>query len=163
VSRLGRPTRIASYIYVALLSIGSIVAGGWAIRFIERRVGYEELLARAGKSGLIGYIVAYAPVALVAAGVIGVLLLLPFRRLQTWRFVAALLAAPLSMAALYGVHRWLVSYERGFYDRSSYTALYRQFCYPAIAATCVFVLVVALDLAVLRRVRARAATALTPR
>jgi hypothetical protein len=155
VTAIGRPTHVATRLYLALLSIGALTAGLWAIRFIERRVGYGEFLAKASTQGLLGKILAYAPILLLGAALIGGLLQLPFRRLRPWRLAYTLAAAPATVAALYGIHRWLRSYERGYYDRSSYTALYRLFCYPALAATAVFLVVIAIDLLVLRRRRVR--------
>ena len=155
--RITRVSYVASQVYLALLAAGAALAAVWMVRFWESRGGYTEVLSRASDVGLKVMLVAYAPI-LLAVGALGAIgLIIALRRPRTWALAIAILTAPGALAATYLAHRLLLDAERGFYDRSSYVAIYRKGAYPLIAITAVYFLVLGLDLLIFSRRRKAAA------
>lgn len=150
VTRLGW---LASQVYLAVLVLGSVAAATWMFKFFSDRGGFAALLAEARQEGLRATLLVGAPIWLIAAAVAGLVVIVFLRRRALWALLAAALAAPATLAALYAAHRLLVAMEDRFYDRSKYVSLYRQGAYPLIAFTAAFALVLAIDVLVVARRR----------
>lgn len=150
--RAGRPTQRAAQIYLAILAVGSAMAAAWLYRYFDR-VGYGQTLTRAREAGGEALVIASAPFWLVMAALVGGALVFALRRPRWWALIGSFAAALAAMGVLYRAHRLLVGIERVFYEKSSYTAVYRKFAYPVLAATIAFAIVVALDVIVISRRR----------
>src|SRR5690606_41003085 len=104
-----------------------------------------------------GMALVYSPILLAAAAAGGVALVALLRRPRSWALALGILSAPGALGASYLAHRVLLLAERGFYDKSRYTALYRKGAYPPLVLTAIYVAVVAVDILVLSRRRAAGA------
>ena len=154
MSRTTRLSWMASQLYLAALAIGSLAAAIWMFRFFADRGGFGALFAEARAEGLRATLLVGAPIWLLGAAAVGLALVFFLHRRKLWALVAAALAAPVTLGALYAAHRLLLAMEDRFYDRSRYVALYRKGAYPLIALTALFALVLAIDVLVVARRRA---------
>jgi hypothetical protein len=153
MSRTTRLSWVASEVYLTLLAIGSVGAAVWMLRFFGDRGGFSAIFASARAEGLRATLLAGAPIWLIGAALVGGLVVFFLWRRKPWALVAAALAAPATLGALYFVHRLLLAMEDRFYDRSKYVALYRKAAYPLIGMTALFALALALDVLVVARRR----------
>ena len=154
MSRTTRLSWVASQVYLALLAVGSIGAAIWMFRFFGERGGFAAIFAEARAEGLRPTLLVGAPIWLIGAAVVGVVVIIFLFRRKTWALVAAALAAPATLGALYAAHRLLVAMEERFYDRSKYVAIYRKGAYPLVVITAIFALLLAVDVLVVARRRA---------
>jgi hypothetical protein len=154
MARVTRLSWVSAQIYLGVLAIGSLAAATWMFRFFEGRGGFAAAFAGARAEGLRPTLVVGAPIWLCGAAVIGLALVFLLRRRKPWALVIAALAAPLTLAAVYFVHRLLLAMEDRYYDRSKYVTLYHQGAYPLVALTALFALALALDVLVVARRRA---------
>ena len=154
MSRTTRLSWVASQVYLALLAVGSIGAAVWIFRFFGERGGFAAIFAEARAEGLRPTLLIGAPIWLIGAAVVGVVIIIFLFRRKTWALVAAALAAPATLGALYAAHRLLVAMEERFYDRSKYVAIYRKGAYPLVVITAIFALLLAVDVLVVARRRA---------
>ncbi len=154
MSRTTRLSWVASEIYLALLVVGSVGAAVWMFRFFGDRGGFAAIFAEARAEGLRATLLAGAPVWLIGAAVVGLVVVLFLWRRKPWALVAAALSAPATLGALYVAHRLLLAMEDRFYDRSKYVAIYRKAAYPLIGLTAAFALALAIDVLVVARRRA---------
>ena len=153
MSRTTRLSWVASQIYLAVLVIGSVGAAVWMFRFFADRGGFAATFAAAREEGLRATLLAGAPVWLVGAVVVGLVVVFFLRRRKPWALVAAALAAPATLGALYVAHRLLLAMEDRFYDRSKYVSLYRKGAYPLVLLTALFAIALAVDVLVVARRR----------
>ena len=153
MSRTTRLSWVASQIYLALLVFGSIGAAVWMFRFFAQHGSYSDLFAGAREEGLRATLLVGAPIWLIGAAVVGLLVIFFLFRRKAWALVAAALAAPATLGTLYVAHRLLLAMEERFYDRSKYVALYRKGAYPLVAITAVFALLLAIDVLIVARRR----------
>ncbi|HEU5056483.1 MAG TPA: hypothetical protein VFU21_08150 [Kofleriaceae bacterium] len=154
MSRTTRLSWVASELYLALLVVGSLAAAIWMFRFFGERGGWSAIFAEARAEGLRPTLLVGAPIWLIGAAVVGVVVILFLLRRKAWALVAAALAAPATLGALYAAHRLLLAMEERFYDRSKYVALYRKGAYPLVIVTALFALLLAIDVLVVARRRA---------
>ena len=154
MSRTTRLSWVASQVYLALLVVGSVGAAIWMFRFFGERGGFAAIFAEARAEGLRPTLLVGAPIWLIGAAVVGVVVIIFLFRRKTWALVAAALAAPATLGALYAAHRLLVAMEERFYDRSKYVAIYRKGAYPLVVITAIFALLLAVDVLVVARRRA---------
>jgi len=153
MSRTTRISWVASQIYLALLVLGSIGAALWMFRFFAKLGSYSDLFAGARAEGLRSTLLVGAPIWLIGAAVVGLLVSVFLFRRKVWALVAAALAAPATLGALYVAHRLLLAMEERHYDRSRYVALYRKGAYPLVAVTALFALLLAIDVLIVARRR----------
>lgn len=153
MSRTTRLSWLASQIYLALLVIGSIGAAVWMFRFFGQRGGFSAIFAEARQAGLRPTLLVGAPIWLIGAAVVGAVVIVFLHLRKSWALVAAALAAPATLGALYAAHRLLLAMEERFYDRSKYVALYRKGAYPLVAITALFALLLAIDVLLVARRR----------
>jgi hypothetical protein len=153
MSRTTRLSWVASQVYLALLVIGSIGTAVWIFRFFDQRGGFTAIFAEARQEGLRATLLVGAPIWLIGAAVVGVVLVFFLQRRHGWALVAAALTAPATLGALYTAHRLLLAMEDRFYDRSKYVALYRKGAYPLVAVTALFALLLAIDVLFVARRR----------
>ena len=154
MSRTTRLSWVASQVYLALLAVGSVGAAIWMFRFFGERGGFGPIFAEARAEGLRPTLLIGAPIWLIGAAVVAVVVIIFLFRRKTWALVTAALAAPATLGALYAAHRLLLAMEERFYDRSKYVALYRKGAYPLVVITAVFALLLAIDVLVVARRRA---------
>lgn len=152
--RVTRLSWVASQIYLGVLVLGAVAAATWMFRFFADRGGFTAIFAEARAEGLRATILAGAPIWLIGAAAVGLVVILFLRRRRAWALLAAALAAPATLGALYLAHRLLLAMEDRFYDRSRYVSLYRKGAYPLVALTALFALALALDVLVVARRRA---------
>ena len=153
MSRTTRLSWVASQIYLALLVLGSIGAAVWMFRFFAEHGSYSDLFAGAREEGLRATLLVGAPIWLIGAAVVGLLVIVFLFRRKAWALVAAALAAPATLGTLYVAHRLLLAMEERYYDRSRYVALYRKGAYPLVAITAAFALLLAVDVLIVARRR----------
>lgn len=153
MQRTTRLSWVASQIYLALLVLGSIGAALWMFRFFAERTSYLDLFAGARAEGLRATLLVGAPIWLIGAAVVGILVIVFLFRRKAWALVAAALAAPATLGSLYLAHRLLIAMEGRFYDRSRYVAVYRKGAYPLVAVTALFALLLAIDVLIVARRR----------
>lgn len=152
--RVTRLSWVASQIYLGVLVLGAVAAATWMFRFFADRGGFTAIFAEARAEGLRATILAGAPIWLIGAAAVGLVVILFLRRRRAWALLAAALAAPATLGALYLAHRLLLAMEDRFYDRSRYVSLYRKGAYPLVALTALFALALAVDVLVVARRRA---------
>jgi hypothetical protein len=154
MARVTRLSWVSSQIYLAVLIVGSVAVATWIVRFFGDRGGYADAFAGARVEGLRATLVVGAPIWLAWAAAAGLLLVFLLRRRKPWALVAAALAAPVTLAAVYAANRLLLAMEDRFYDRSKYVSLYHKGAYPLVALTALFALMLALDVLVVAPRRA---------
>lgn len=153
MSRTTRLSWVASQVYLAVLVIGSIGGAVWMFRFFDDRGGFTAIFAEARAEGLRPTLVVGAPIWLIGAAVVGLVVIVFLYRRKVWALVAAALAAPATLGGVYAAHRLLLAMEDQFYDRSKYVALYHKGAYPLVVVTTLFALLLAIDVLVVARRR----------
>ena len=151
MSRTTRLSWVAAEIYIALLAIGSAGAATWMFRFFSDRGDYGEIFAEAREEGLRHTLVVGAPIWLIGAAVVGLLVVIFLWRRKSWALVAAALAAPATLGVLYVADRLLRAMEGSFYRQSDYVRLYQKAAYPLVGLTALFSLLLAIDVVVVAR------------
>jgi hypothetical protein len=154
MARVTRLSWVSAQIYLAVLVLGSLAGATWMFRFFGDRGGFAAAFAGARAEGLRATLLVGAPIWLCGAAAVGLALIVLLRRRKAWALVAAALAAPVTLAAVYCAHRLLLAMEDRFYDRSKYVSLYHKGAYPLVALTALFALALALDVLVVARRRA---------
>jgi len=141
----------ASAAYMAVLSGAALVAAFLIYRFLTRRVGsYSDALSRATEEGGFEVLLfAGAPIGLVIASVVGVVVGVFAYRRSAVCLVVSLTTAAVTVVALYWGTTILRDIEGGYYRHSAYVRLYKTAAIPlgilslAVAGYLVAVLVLA--------------------